>query len=136
MSYIERQLARLRYFPGQTVMSSPTRSEAGSGNEDDQDEVGATNLANSLIASKEATSVLGSALADQVVGALQAQGLVRSQDQLFGGQPAIPPGGQPYHMMGRGFGYPIPAHAQMQQPGHSMAPFLLPPDQYAWSGPH
>ena len=136
MSYFEQQLARLPYFPGQTVMSSPTRSEAGSGNEDDQDEVGATNLANSLIASKEAMSVLGSALADQVVGALQAQGLVRSQDQLFGGQPAIPPGGQPYHMMGRGFGYPIPAHAPMQQPGHSLAPFLLPPDQYAWSGPH
>ena len=108
VDYFERQLARLPSFPGQIVMSSPTRSGAGSGNEDDQDEVGATDLANSVIASKEVMSVLGSALADQVVGALQAQGLVCSQDQLFGGQSAMSPGGQPYHMMGRGFGYPIP----------------------------
>ena len=33
-------------------------------------------LASSLAASKEAMNVLGSALADQVVGALKAQGLV------------------------------------------------------------
>ena len=47
-------------------MDSPTRSGAGSGNES---EVSTSNLANSLIASKEAMNVLGSALADQVVGA-------------------------------------------------------------------
>ncbi len=46
------------------------------------------------------------------------------------------PSGHSYHMMGRGFGGPIPAHAQMQQPRYGMAPFLPPPDQYAWSGPH
>ena len=92
-------------------MTSPTHSGAGSGNESDQDEVSASVLANSLIASKEAMNVLGSALADQVVGALRAQGLVPSQDQLFGGQPAMQP---PYHMMGRGFGGLIPAHSLMQ----------------------
>ena len=117
-------------------MTSPTHSGAGSGNESDQDEVSASVLSNSLIASKEAMNVLGSALADQVVGALQAQGLVPSQDQLFGGQPAMQPRGHPYHMMGRGFGGPIPAHAQMQQSGYGMALFLPPPDHYAWSGPH
>ena len=117
-------------------MTSPTHSGAGSGNESDQDEVSACDLANSLIASKEAMNVLGSALADQVVGALQAQGLVPSQDQLFGGQPAMQPSGHPYHMMGRGFGGPIPAHAQMRQPGYGMAPFPPPPDQHAWSGPY
>ena len=117
-------------------MASPTHSGAGSGDESEPEEVSASDLANSLIASKEAMNVLGSALADQVVGALQAQGLVPSQDQLFGGQPAMQPRGHPYHMMGRGFGGPIPAHAQMQQPGYGMAPFLPPPDQYAWSGPH
>ena len=81
-------------------------------------------------------SVLGSALAGQVVGALQAQGLVPSQDQPFGGQPAMQPGSHPYHMMGRGFDGPIPTHAQMQQPGYGMAPFLPPPDQYFWPGLH
>ena len=67
-------------------MTSPTHSGAGSGNESDQDEVSASVLANSLIASKEAMNVLGSALADQVVGALQAQGLQgRVQDLRKGG---------------------------------------------------
>ena len=48
-------------------MTSPTHSGAGCGNESDQDEV---ILANFPIASKKATNVFGSALADQVVGAL------------------------------------------------------------------
>ena len=118
-------------------MTSPIHSDAGSGNEveSEPEEVSANDLANSLIASKEAMSVLGSALAGQVVGALQAQGLVPSRDQPFGGQPAMQHSGHPYNMMGRGFGGPIPAHAQMQQPGYGMAPFLPPPDQYAWPGP-
>ena len=62
-----------------------------SGNEieSEPEEVSASDLANSLIASKEAMSVLESALVGQVVGALQAHGLVPSQDQPFGGQPAM-----------------------------------------------
>ena len=119
-------------------MASPTHSDAGSGNEieSEPEEVSVSDLANSLIASKEAMNVFGSALAGQVVGALQAQGLVPSQDQRIGGQPAMQPSGHPYHMMGRGFDGPIPAHAQLQQPGYGMAPILPPPDQYAWTGLH
>ena len=45
----------------------------GSGSESKSEEVSASDLANSLIASIKAMNVLGSALADQVVGALQGQ---------------------------------------------------------------
>ena len=58
-------------------MASPTHSRAGSGNESEPEEVSASDLANSLIASKEAMNVLGSALADQVVGALLPSTLSR-----------------------------------------------------------
>lgn len=117
-------------------MASPTTSDK-SGQESDSEEVSGcemSDLANSLISSKEAMNVLGSALAGQVVGALRAQGLVPAQDQLAGGLPAMQPSGHPYHVMGRGFGAPIPAHAQMNQFGYGMAPFLPPPSQFTWPG--
>ncbi len=55
-------LACLPSFSGPDIgMTSPTRSGAGSGSESDHDEVSASDLANSLVASKEAMNVLGSA---------------------------------------------------------------------------
>ena len=97
-------------------MASPTRSDR-SEHESDPEVSGneMSELANSLVASQEAMTVLGSALADQVVGALQAQGIVPSQDQLVGGLPTMRTCGLPYHTMVRGFGALISAHAQIQQ---------------------
>ena len=99
-------------------MTNPTQSDR-SKHESDPEVSGneVSELANSLVASQEAITVLGSTLADQVVGALQVQGIVPSQDQLVGGLPAKRTCGLPYHMMGRGFGGPIPAYAQTQQSG-------------------
>lgn len=88
-------------------------------------------LANSLAASKEeAISVLGSALADQVVGALVALGLVPYQNPLVGGQPMMRSNDHPYHMIGQSLSDLTLAHTQLQQPGglgYSMAPFFFHP---------
>jgi len=84
-------------------------------------------LAISLASSKEAMGVLGSALVDHVVGALQAQGLMPGQVPDRGGQPATQCTHVPNQVMEWGFATPFTAEqTYMQQAvGVLCPPFFL-----------
>ena len=90
-------------------------------------------LAISLASSKEAMGVLGSALADHVVGALQAQGLMPGQVPDRGGQPATQCTHVPNQVMGWGFATPFTAEqTYMQQAAGGVMPPFFPPTWPRW----